>query len=91
MTRPFRSVEEEAILSIARTAALIEHAGAESLKPFNLTFARYEVLMLLPGGLVIGVDDLMIIGDTSGNRVYWGDLHAQTEETGGTGTLDESV
>ena len=29
MTRPFKSVEEEAILSIARTAALIEHAGAE--------------------------------------------------------------
>ena len=37
MTRPFKSVEEEAVLSIARTAALLEHAGAEALKPFDLT------------------------------------------------------
>ena len=28
-------------------------------------------------------------GEAAGHRVYWGDLHAQTEETGGTGTLDE--
>jgi DNA-binding MarR family transcriptional regulator len=49
MTRPFRSVEEEAILSIARTAALIEHAGAESLKPFNLTITQYNVLRILRG------------------------------------------
>ena len=49
MTRPFRSVEEEAILSIARTAALIEHAGAEALKPFNLTITQYNVLRILRG------------------------------------------
>ena len=27
MSKPFKSVEEEAILSIARTAAVLEHAG----------------------------------------------------------------
>jgi sugar lactone lactonase YvrE len=26
----------------------------------------------LPGGLVIGVNDLPIVGDTNGNKVYWG-------------------
>jgi DNA-binding MarR family transcriptional regulator len=49
MTKPFKSVEEEAILSIARTAALLEHAGAEALKPFSLTITQYNVLRILRG------------------------------------------
>lgn len=49
MTRPFKSVEEEAILSIARTSAVLEHAGAEALKPFNLTITQYNVLRILRG------------------------------------------
>jgi DNA-binding MarR family transcriptional regulator len=49
MSRPFKSVEEEAILSIARTAAVIEHAGADALKPFNLTITQYNVLRILRG------------------------------------------
>jgi DNA-binding MarR family transcriptional regulator len=49
MTKPFKSVEEEAILSIARTAAVIEHAGAEALKPFDLTITQYNVLRILRG------------------------------------------
>ena len=49
MTRPFRSVEEEAILSIARTAAVVDHAGAEALKRFDLTITQYNVLRILRG------------------------------------------
>ena len=49
MTRPFKSVEEEAVLSIARTAALLEHAGADALKPFDLTITQYNVLRILRG------------------------------------------
>ncbi len=49
MTRPFRSVEEEALLSIIRTAAVLEHDGAESLKPFGLTPTQYNVLRILRG------------------------------------------
>ncbi len=49
MTRPFKSLEEEAILSVARTAALLEHAGAEALKPFDLTITQYNVLRILRG------------------------------------------
>lgn len=49
MTKPFRSLEEEAILSIARTAALLEHAGSEALKPFDLTLTQYNVLRILRG------------------------------------------
>ncbi len=49
MAKPFKSVEEEAVLSIARTAALIEHAGSEALKPFELTITQYNVLRILRG------------------------------------------
>jgi DNA-binding MarR family transcriptional regulator len=49
MTKAFRSVEEEAILSIARTAALLDHAHAEELKPFDLTLTQYNVLRILRG------------------------------------------
>jgi DNA-binding MarR family transcriptional regulator len=49
MAKPFKSLEEEAILSIARTAALIEHAGAEAFKPYGLTITQYNVLRILRG------------------------------------------
>lgn len=49
MAKPFKSVEEEAILSIARTAAVLEHSGAEALRPFDLTITQYNVLRILRG------------------------------------------
>ena len=39
MTRPFKSVEEEAILSIARTAAVIEHSAADGQQTDPQTFS----------------------------------------------------
>ena len=55
MAKPFKSVEEEAILSIARTAAVLEHAGADAFKPFDLTTTQYNVLRILRGA---GTDGL---------------------------------
>lgn len=49
MTRPFRSLEEEAVLNIARTAAVIEHAGADAMRSFDLTTTQYNVLRILRG------------------------------------------
>jgi DNA-binding MarR family transcriptional regulator len=49
MSKAFKSVEEEALLSIARTAALVEHAGSEAFKPFKLTITQYNVLRILRG------------------------------------------
>ena len=49
MTRPFKSLEEEAILNIARTAAIVDHAGADALKRFDLTGTQYNVLRILRG------------------------------------------
>ena len=54
-TRPFRSVEEEAALSIVRTAATLEHTFAQALKPYAITPTQYNVLRILRGA---GADGL---------------------------------
>jgi DNA-binding MarR family transcriptional regulator len=47
--RPFKSLEEEAHLSIQRTAALLEHAFEAALKPHHITATQYNVLRILRG------------------------------------------
>ena len=47
--KPFGSLEQEALLSIARTAALLDHTTAEALKPYGLTPTQYNVLRILRG------------------------------------------
>ncbi len=42
-------VEEEAFLNIARTAAVLEHALVQALKPFEITPTQYNVLRILRG------------------------------------------
>ncbi len=47
--KPFGSAEEEAMLSIARTAAVLDHAAAEMLKKHGLTPTQYNALRILRG------------------------------------------
>jgi DNA-binding MarR family transcriptional regulator len=47
--KPFATLEQEAMLGIARTAALLEHGTAESLKPHGLTPTQYNALRILRG------------------------------------------
>ena len=47
--KPFVSAEEEALLSIARTAAVLEHAAGEVLKKHGLTITQYNTLRILRG------------------------------------------
>lgn len=47
--RPFRSLKEEAHLSIQRTAAMLEHAFEGALKPHGITATQYNVLRILRG------------------------------------------
>ncbi len=47
--KPFASLEQEASLSISRSAALLEHAAAEALKPHGLTPTQYNALRILRG------------------------------------------
>lgn len=48
-TKPFVSLEQEAQLSIERTAAVLGHATAEALKPYGITPTQYNVLRILRG------------------------------------------
>jgi len=48
-TRAFRSVQEEAYLNLVRTAAVLGHSFAESLKEHGITGTQYNVLRILRG------------------------------------------
>ena len=48
-TKPFPSRSAEALLSVQRTAALIEHHLNEALRPHALTATQYNVLRILRG------------------------------------------
>ncbi len=48
-TKPYKSVAQEAHISIARTAAVLSHAFEETLKPFGITATQYNVLRILRG------------------------------------------
>jgi DNA-binding MarR family transcriptional regulator len=47
--RPFASLEEELYLNVARTAAQLELAFAQALKPHDITPTQYNVLRILRG------------------------------------------
>ena len=47
--KPFESLEQEALLSIERTAAVLMHGFADSLKDYDITPTQYNVLRILRG------------------------------------------
>jgi DNA-binding MarR family transcriptional regulator len=47
--RPFPSLHAEALVSIVRTAAVLDHALNDILKPYGLTNTQYNVLRILRG------------------------------------------
>ncbi len=54
-TRPFASPAHEALVSIQRTAAIVELRLAEALRPLGITPTQYNVLRILRGA---GADGL---------------------------------
>ncbi len=48
-TKPFEHPGDEALLSILRTAVVLEHAENEALKAHGLTHTQYNVLRILRG------------------------------------------
>jgi DNA-binding MarR family transcriptional regulator len=67
-SKPFASLEHEAILGLLRTAAIVDHATDEALRPFGLTGTQFNVLRILRGA---GADGLCgrEIGERMINRV----------------------
>ena len=54
-TKPFDRPGDEALLSIMRTASVLEHAFNELLRPFGLTTTQYNVLRILQGAGAAGL------------------------------------
>jgi DNA-binding MarR family transcriptional regulator len=48
-SRPFASPEQEAMLSIERTAAVLMHAFGETVREFGITGTQFNVLRILRG------------------------------------------
>jgi DNA-binding MarR family transcriptional regulator len=48
-TKPFASLEEEAFLSLQRTADALAHRASQVLKPHGLSATQYNVLRILRG------------------------------------------
>ena len=48
-SKPFRTLEQEAMLSLARTAATLDHDMIEILRPHGLTPTQYNALRILRG------------------------------------------
>ncbi|MEO8026039.1 MAG: MarR family transcriptional regulator [Bryobacteraceae bacterium] len=48
-SKPFGSIEEEAILNLAKTADLLEQRIEAVLKPFGISQTQYNVLRILRG------------------------------------------
>jgi DNA-binding MarR family transcriptional regulator len=54
-TKPFRSLEQEAYLSIVRSASVLSDRMEQLLKPSGITLAQYNVLRILRGGPAEGL------------------------------------
>jgi DNA-binding MarR family transcriptional regulator len=48
-SKPFGSLEQEAHLSVQRTAAILDHSFAELVRPYGVTPTQYNVLRILQG------------------------------------------
>src|SRR5215208_3992462 len=72
-SKPFDSLEQEAMLNLARTADLLQRDMAEVMKPWNLSPTQYNVLRILRGAgepLACGeVADRMISRDPDMTRL----------------------
>jgi len=48
-SKPFATLEQEALLSIERTAAILSHGVADALRRYDITPTQYNVLRILRG------------------------------------------
>ncbi len=72
--KPFDSLEDEALLNVERTAAVLGRAMAETLKPHGVSLTQYNALRILRGAGAAGLScqeiaDRMITRDPDVTRL----------------------
>ena len=73
-SKPFASVEEEALLNLARTHEFVQQRLAAFFKPFGLTATQYNILRILRGAGERGIScseaaARMVTADTDVTRL----------------------
>lgn len=59
-SKPFSSIEAEAMLNIARTAAVLMHRMEQKFKPYGITSTQYNVLRIVQGAGRTGISQCAI-------------------------------
>jgi len=61
-SKPFASLQQEVLLNIARTAAVLGHRMEQQFRPFGLTATQYNVLRIIAGAGSEGISQCDIAG-----------------------------
>ncbi len=61
-SKPFASLQQEVLLNIARTAAVLGHRMEQHFRPFGLTATQYNVLRIIAGAGPEGISQCDIAG-----------------------------
>ena len=61
-SKPFASLQQEVLLNIARTAAVLGHRMEQHFRPFGLTATQYNVLRIIAGAGAEGISQCDIAG-----------------------------
>jgi DNA-binding MarR family transcriptional regulator len=81
-SKPFASVEQEALVNIARTAAVLMHRMEQHFKPFGITSTQYNVLRIVQGAGVDGISQCDIASRLISETPDVPRLLKRTEEAG---------
>ena len=61
-SKTFASLQQEVLLNIARTAAVLGHRMEQQFRPFGLTATQYNVLRIIAGAGAEGISQCDIAG-----------------------------
>ena len=81
-SKPFASVEAEALLNIARTAAVLMHRMEQKFKPYGITSTQYNVLRIVQGAGKAGISQCAIAARLVSETPDVPRLLRRTEEAG---------
>jgi hypothetical protein len=54
-SRPFETMEQEVLLNLARTAAVLTYRVEQEFKPFDVTMTQYNLLRIVRRAADVGV------------------------------------
>jgi DNA-binding MarR family transcriptional regulator len=59
-TKPFETLQQEVLLNLARTSAVLMHRLEREFRPFGVTFTQYNVLRIVQGAGSSGLSQFSV-------------------------------